>query len=182
MLVAGLLLADLWGAASPVVEEHGAPISEVIFPLINFLIFLYLIKRFLVPLMKEHIHSRREEILSAVNEADEGKKRAEKTVQEYQSRLARLTEEISGIRDMLRREGETEKGRLVQEAKDLAARMKQDTDFLVEQEIKLARHELRREIARRAEEAAANAIQRRLTEADQNRLADEFVAELGEVR
>ncbi len=180
--MAGLLLAEVWAATSPALEEHSASITGIIFPLINFLIFLYLIKRFLVPVMKGHIHGRREEILTAVKEADEGKKRAEETVKEYQSRLSRLVQEISGIREMLRREGEAEKGRLLQEAKELSARMKQDADFLAEQEIKIARHQLRREIARLAQEAAASAIQRRMTEADQNRLVEEFVTELGEVR
>ncbi len=180
--MAGLLLAEVWGAASPTLEEHGASVMEIIFPLINFLIFLYLVKRFLVPVIKGHIHGRREEILAAVKEADDGKKRAEESVKEYQSRLSRLAQEMGGIRDMLRQEGEAEKGRLLQEAQELSARMKQDADFLTDQEIKIARHQLRCEIARLAQETAANAIQRRMTEAERNRLVEEFVVELGEVR
>lgn len=181
-MMAGIFLAEAWGAASPVLEGHGASITEIIFPLINFLIFVYLIKRFLVPLIQGHVRSRREEILTAVKEADEGKKRAEETVREYQSRLARLAKETGEIQEMVRKEGEAEKSRLLQEAKELSVRMKQDADFLVEQEIKIARHQLRREIARRAQEAAESAIQRHLTGADQKRLVEDFMAELGEVR
>ncbi len=181
-LFARIFLAEVWGAASPGAEEHAASVAQIIFPLINFLIFFYLIKRFLVPLIKDHIRSRREQILSAVKEADEGKRRAEETERDYQSRLARLAQEKGEIREMLRKEGETEKNKLVKEAQELSLRMKEDANFLAEQEIKIARHQLRREIARLAQEAAKEAIQRHLTEADQKRLVGEFMAELGEVR
>ncbi|MEK7782619.1 MAG: ATP synthase F0 subunit B [Candidatus Binatota bacterium] len=75
-----LFLSELWASSSAGVEEHAASVTEIIFPLINFLIFLYLIKRFLLPVVRSHLRSRREQIVSALGEADESKRRAEEMV------------------------------------------------------------------------------------------------------
>ena len=73
-LFAAPFLSELWASSSAGVEEHAASVTQIIFPLINFLIFLYLIKRFLLPLIQSHLRSRREEIVAALGEADEDRK------------------------------------------------------------------------------------------------------------
>jgi F-type H+-transporting ATPase subunit b len=156
-------------------------VGQVIFPFINFLIFLYLLKRFLLPHAKAYLRSRREGIVGALKEADEGKRRAEAMVQDYRSRLGRLAEESKKTREELRADGETEKAKLVSEAEELAAKIKADADFLAEQELKLARQRLREEIARRAETVAAELVRRHLTAGDQKRLVEEFLDGIGKV-
>jgi F-type H+-transporting ATPase subunit b len=174
-------LAEAWAASSGA-EGHAAPISQLFFPLLNFLIFAYLIKRFVLPVIQDYLRSRREAILSSVKEADQAKKRAEETVQEYRSRLARLEEEMKAIQEDLRKEGEREKMKLVQEATNLATRIQEDARFLSEQEFKLARQAVRQEMALKAQLAATEMIQGQLTAADQNRLVEEFLRGVGQSR
>ena len=175
-----LLVSPLWAFSAAAVEEHAASVTDLIFPLINFLIFLYLIKRFLLPLIRSHLRSRRAEIVSALGEAGESKRSAEALVREYRERLAGLAEETRRIREELRADGERERTKLLREAEELASKMKADTDFIAEQEIKLARQKLRQEIARIAQEAAEKAIRSQLTAADQKRLVEEFLSGVGE--
>ena len=177
-----LFLSELWAAPAAAAEEHAASVTELIFPLVNFLIFLYLIKRYLMPLAKDYLKSRREEIAAAVREADEAKRRADALLRDYQNRLARLSEETRVIREALRAEGEREKAKLLAEAEILVTRIKTDADFLVEQEVKLTRQELRREIARVAQAAAEKLVRNNLSAADQKRMVSEFLSEVGEVR
>lgn len=179
-LFTALFLSDLWAATSAGVEEHAASASQLFYPLINFLIFAYLIKRFLLPLVKNYLRSRREEIVTALGEADESKRRAEAMVQEYRARMARLEEEMKRLREELRADGEREKAKMLREAEETVAKIKVDTDFLAEQEIKLARQRLREEIARLAQAAAQKLIQSQLTPADQKRLVEEFLSGVGE--
>lgn len=174
--------AQLWATSAAGAEAHSAPISHLVFPLINFLIFLYLIKRFLMPLIKNHLRSRREGIVSAVRTAEEGREHAEAVLRDYRGRLARLDEEGKKIQETLRAEGEREKDKLLREAEDLALKIRADTDFLVQQEAKVARQELREEIAHNAQEAAERAIKANLRGTDQDRLIDEFLVEIGETR
>ena len=179
-LLTALFLSDLWAATSAGVEEHAASATQLFYPLINFLIFAYLIKRLLLPVVKNYLRSRREEIVAALGEADESKKRAEAMVQEYRARMARLEEEMKRLREELRADGEREKAKMLREAEETAAKIKVDADFLAEQEIKLARQRLREEIARLARAAAQKLIQSHLTPADQERLVEEFLSGVGE--
>lgn len=173
--------AELWASASGG-EEHAASIVQLVFPLINFLIFVYVLKRFGLPVVKEYLGSRRAEISSALREADEAKRRAEAAAGDYRDRLAGLEEEANKIRDELRDEGDREKARLVREAEELASRIKADADFLAEQEVKSARRELREELARTAQAAAEKLVERHLTPADERHLAEEFLRGVEEAK
>ena len=174
------VVAELWASSAAGAKEHAASVTQLIFPLINFVIFLYLIKRFVLPLVRSHLRSRREEIVAALDEADEAKRRTEAVVRDYQGRLARVQEEAKRLRDELRADGEREKAKLLSEAGDLATRIKADADFLAEQELKLARQRLREEIARRAEEAVHKLMLAHLAPADQMRLVEEFLSGVAE--
>jgi len=170
-----LFVSELWAASSAGVEEHAASVTQLIFPLINFLIVLYLVKRFVLPLVKSHLRSRREELVAALGEADESKRSAEAMARDYRARLARLEEETRKIQEELRAEGQQERTRLLREAAEIASTIKTDADFLVEQEIKLARQKLRGEFARLAQAAAQRLVQDNLTAGDQKQLVEDFL-------
>jgi F0F1-type ATP synthase membrane subunit b/b' len=70
----------------------------------------------------------------------------------------------------------------VGEAQTLAVKIKEDTQFLADQEVKIARQQLRQEIANQAEAAARVLVQRHLSAADQDRLAQEFIQNIGSTR
>jgi len=117
-----------------------------------------------------------------LKESAESKQRAEALVRDYKGRLQRLDQETRQIRDALKAEGEREKTRLLVEAEEAAARINADTDFLADQETKLARQELRREIARAAQASAGKLVQDNLTAADRRRMVEEFLSEVGGAR
>jgi len=154
---------------------------SLVFSLINFLIFLYLVQRLLFPRLRDHLQSRREELSRAVREAAQGKEHAEAMLREYRRRLARLEGETAAIREMSRKEGEGEKARLLREAGEMALKIQADAEFLGQQEIKVARQQVRREIAQTALAAAVQIIRDHCTPVDQERLAEEFVGEVARV-
>lgn len=174
-------LAQAW--ASAVEAEHRAPsINQILFPLANFLIFAYIIKRFALPLVRDFLKSRREEILATVKEANENKQRAEAMVQAYKGRLARLDQEVQSIQASLRADGEREKNKLLTEAEAAVAKIKEDARFLADQEVKVARQKIREDMANQAEAAAREIVQRNLSSADQRRLVEDFIQNIGQVR
>ncbi len=174
-MAAAFYLAEAWAASSAGGEGHAVSILNLIFPLINFLIFLYIIKRFVVPLIRSHIHTRREEILDAVKSAGQEKEKAEAVLRDYQDRMGRVEQEIEKIREALRTEGEREKSKLIHEGEELGAKIREDVDFVAQQEQKIARQLIREEIARLAQAAAEKTIQANLEDADQERLVDQFL-------
>ena len=64
----------------------------------------------------------------------------------------------------------------MREAEEKAARMQKDAAFLLEQEAKQMRLDLQREAVEAALAAAEELLTKRVTPADQERLAEEFLA------
>lgn len=174
-LLGGVFAGELWAAASAGAEAHEPSLLGVIFPLINFLILLYLAQRFVLPLVRDHLRLRREQIRSAVVEAREEWERAEQIVREYRDRMARLGEESKKILAGLNAEAERDRTRLLAEAEELARKIKADAGFVGEQEVKVARRRLREEMAEIAQATAQGLLKSRITPEDQRRLMEDFL-------
>ncbi|HEY6198494.1 MAG TPA: ATP synthase F0 subunit B [Candidatus Binatia bacterium] len=163
-------------------EEHHASAGELIFPAINLFLFLFLIYKFGLPLVRDYFKNRRATIAAAINEAEEARRRAEALLADFRSRLARLGDELRRIREELSADGERAKAKLLEEAAETARRIKSDADFLGEQEVRLARQELRKEIVERAAGTAERLVRENLTPADQKRMVGEFLSEVEAAR
>src|SRR5207237_7812994 len=74
--------------------------------------------------------------------------------------------------------GKADRDRIVREAEEKAARMEKDAVFLVEQELKQLRQDLTREAVEIAVAAAEELLKKRVTPVDQERLAEDYLAEL----
>lgn len=176
-----LTVAQAW-ASTAETEHQALSINQIWFPLGNFIIFAWIIKRFAFPLVRDFLRSRRDEILSCIQVAAESKQRAAAIVEDYKAGLARLDQEVQSIHASLRAEGEREKARLLEEAEGLARKIKEDARFLADQEVKIARQKIREEIATQAESAARELIQRNFTATDQGHLTEEFIRGIGQSR
>ena len=176
--------AQLWAseAASHGAEHHAPSIDGIWWPLGNFIIYAFIIVKFALPLVRDFLKTRREEVVSTIAQASAKKQAAEAFVSEYKNKIAGLDQQIQTLQATLRDEGEREKTRLISEAQSLALKIKEDTQFLADQEVKIARQQLRQEMANQAEAAACELIQRNLSAADQNRLAEEFIHSIGQTR
>jgi F-type H+-transporting ATPase subunit b len=177
-----LFLTGCAWASSAEAEHHAPSIHGIWFPLANFLIFAYILKRFALPIVRDFLKSRHREVLTAVKDAAERRQRAEALVQEYKGRLAGLDQEVQSIEALSRADGEREKGKLLKEAEVMATKIKQDGRFLADQEVKVARQKIRQEIADQAERTARDLIQRHISATDQTRLAQEFIDNIGQLR
>jgi len=100
----------------------------------------------------------------------------------YRDRLASVDDETKTLLETLRAEGEREKAKILREAEELSSKIRADADFVSQQEIKVARQQIREEIARIAQGAAENAIRANLRAADQERLVEQFLQGIEEVR
>ncbi len=125
------------------------------------------------------LKSRRENIQKELEEAARMKAEAEERAKKYQHRLATLEQEMAMARDALVRAGEAERERIVSDAEAKAERMRKDAEFLVEQELKQIRLDLWRDAVDAAIAGAEELLRKRVTPADQERLAEEYLADIG---
>ena len=125
------------------------------------------------------LQNRRDTISKEIEEAQLMKHEAEERAKTYQHKLEKLEDELRAARESLVQAGEAESERIVREAEGKAERMRKDAEFLVEQELKQIRGDLWRETVEAAVLAAEDLLKKRVTPADQERLAEEYLADLG---
>jgi len=126
------------------------------------------------------LQARRDAIAKEIEEAQRMKQEAEERAKLYQAKLEKLEDEVRTAREALVRAGEAERDRIVTDAEAKAERMRKDAEFLVEQELKQMRLDLWREAVEAAVSAAEEMLKKRVTAADQERLAEGFLSELGD--
>lgn len=173
--------AQAWAAGGG--GEHPAPpITDVIFPALNFLIYAFIIVKYALPAVRGFLKSRREEVIATMAQASAKKAAAQALVDEYKSKLAGVEQQVQSLQAQLRDEGEREKAKLISDANAMAAKIQDDARILADQEVKMARQQIREAMAMQAEAAARALLQRNLSADDQARLADEFITSIGRAR
>jgi F0F1-type ATP synthase membrane subunit b/b' len=124
------------------------------------------------------LQNRRDTIAKDIDEAHKMLGEAQARAQTYQAKLERLGEEVLTARTALVHAGQAERDRIVSEAEAKAERMRKDADFQVEQELKQIHQDLWRETVEAAVVAAEELLKKRVTPADQERMAEDYLAEL----
>jgi F0F1-type ATP synthase membrane subunit b/b' len=146
--------------------------------LINFGLLAYGYYRFGKKPVADALQKNRDSIAKEIEEAQRMKREAEGRAKQYQAKLQHLEAELAETRQALEQAGKAEHDRIVKEAEEKAARMQKDAAFLLEQEGKQLRLDLQREAVTAALAAAEELLKKRVTGADQERLAEEFLASL----
>jgi F-type H+-transporting ATPase subunit b len=174
--------AQAWASTATEAEHHAPSIWDVWWPFWNFVIYAIIIAKFAVPRAREFLKTRREEVVSTISQASAKKQAAEALVSEYKAKLVGLDREVQSIHAALREQAEREKNKLLSEAQALAVKIKEDANFLADQEVKIARQRIREEMANQAEATARELVRRNLSAADQNRLMQDFIQSIGQTR
>lgn len=149
--------------------------------LLNFLALVALLAWVIRAKVNPALAERRAEVEEELAEAQRLRAEAERRHQETASRLEKLDQEMAQIRAEMIKAGEAERDRIVSQAEEKAARMRKDTKFFIEQQVKQLRKDLTHEAANAAVQAAHELLKERTTEADQDRLAEVYLSRLDEL-
>jgi F-type H+-transporting ATPase subunit b len=145
---------------------------------INFGLLAYGYYRFGKKPVADALKKHKESIAKEIEEAQRMKHEAEGRAKQYQSKLEHLETELAETKNLLEEAGKGEHDRIVKDAEEKAARMQKDAVFMLEQESKQLRLDLQKETVLAALGAAEELLKKRVTPADQERLAEEFLASL----
>ena len=184
IIIAVLLVALCSGVAFASSAGHadsGVLLKDFLYRVLNFGIVVAILVYFLAKPMKKGLAGRREEIEKALAEAKQAREDAEAKFAEYDTKLAQATEEIAGISEAIRREGELEKQKIIAEAKQMAIKIEQEAEKAAALEIAKARTELQREAVLLAVGVAEEKLKKNFTKDDDTRLIDEYMQKVGEL-
>ncbi len=155
--------------------------TEFLGTLVNFGVLVLLIAWVIRTKGNPALAARRAEVEQELAEAQRLRAEAEARHMATASRLEKLDQEMLQIRADMVKAGEAERDRIVAQAEEKAARIRKDTNFLIEQQMKQLRKELTEQAANAAVAAAQSLLSERITDADQERLAEAYLARLDEV-
>jgi F-type H+-transporting ATPase subunit b len=148
--------------------------------LVNTLLLFLLLYRFAKKPIQNALRVRKDSIQRGMEEAARLKADAEARLKEYEDKLAHIEEEVERVHRELREAGEHERARVLAEAKDRRARMEREAKLLIDQELKAVREVLLQETVRGALLSAEKDLKEKTTHGDQQRLAEEYLASLGQ--
>jgi F-type H+-transporting ATPase subunit b len=147
--------------------------------LLNFGILIYVYVSFGKKPVREALKERRDSIAKDIEEAQKMKKEAKQRAKKYQAKLEGLDAELVGAKQALIDAGKADKDRIVREAQEKAARMERDAKSLLEQESRQVHEDLVKETVEAAVREAEELLKQRVLPEDHERLAEDFLAQLG---
>jgi F-type H+-transporting ATPase subunit b len=145
------------------------------FKTLNAVLILGFLVWVLAPKIKAFFASRRQDIkesleITAVQKAD-----AEKQYREYAEKIDKASQEIDGIFDMIKAQGVVEKQKIIEDANKVAAKMKEDAQARIEQELKKASGQLRNEAVALSVQMAEEILKKNITAQDHETMVKEYM-------
>jgi F-type H+-transporting ATPase subunit b len=167
--VAALLPASALAAGG----ESGG--GDLIWRVLNLAILLGVLFALARKPIQGFFRERRDRIQGELQSAARQRKEAEARHAKWQRQLVDLDAELERIRTTARERAETERDRILADAHAAAERIREDARVTVEQELRRAREQLREEASDLSIQLASEALRAQVTEADRDRLLDEFI-------
>jgi len=150
----------------------------MIWTLVAFAITLIVLKRYAFGPVQAYIDQRRERIRQAIEEADRARDEARSLLEEHRALIGQAKSEAEGILADARRVADAQRERLRAEIDEDRQRRLEETQRQIDQATQQALGEIRREVAALSMLAAEKITRKSLTDADQQRLIDEALAEI----
>lgn len=178
LMVMAVALAFLSGCDA--VNLGAFPWTHWVVDLINFAIFAGIIIYFGGSYIQEYFANRRENFLREMNAAKEARKEAEAKLEEYDAKLEALEQERQALLDEYHAQGEREKQRIIDTAKQEVEKMRSDAEATIEQEVKKAVAMLEEQAVDLAVEMARDRARKTLDRDGQKQLFERYVSDLDE--
>ena len=167
--------AELPGGELPAHETPQIHGKSLALQLLNFAVLVGVLVKFGGPAVGKALAARHQQLKADLAAASTARAEAEARLALQEARLAALEQEIEGIRTGVKAEAEAEKARLIAMAEERAKRIREETTFVLEQQVKEAEERLRREVALASVNLAEQMVKKSFGPADQQRLVDTFV-------
>ncbi|HEY0415335.1 MAG TPA: F0F1 ATP synthase subunit B [Gaiellaceae bacterium] len=150
----------------------------MIWTIICFLIVLFVLQRYAFGPIQQMIDTRRQRIEEAITEADNAREEARNLLEEHRKLIGQAKSESEEILVEARRVADAQRERVREETEEDRQRRLEETRRQIEQATAQALGEIRDEVGRLSLLAAEKITRKSLTDADQQRLIDEALAEI----
>lgn len=165
-----------------ILKSLGFEFPKFAWQVVNFLILLFILKKFAYKPILGMLDERKKSIEDAINNAESAKAEAANLRKEYESRLAEAKQEAQDIIAKAAKLGEEMKNDIVANAQAEASKAIQRAQEEIGREKDQAIAALRDEVATLAVMAAGKVLGKTISVEDHKNLVNEFVSEVGDLK
>jgi len=155
-------------------------LSDMIWAIINFLILLAILNKFLYKPLMGMMDDRKEQIRRDLYSAELAKKEARETREEYTKQMEQVKEEAQQLITQATKIGEESKEALITQAQEETARMTEKAREMIRLEKEEAVNQLRDEVAALVVMVAGKVIDKTIDQDDHAHLIQKFIKEAGD--
>jgi F-type H+-transporting ATPase subunit b len=155
--------------------DHKAQLYDFMWRLLNFAVLLYILYKLAWKRLVNFFRNRREDIKTSLVETKDRRVEAEEKFKEYEVKLAKATDDIQGISEMIKEQGLAEKQKLIADAEKAAEKMKEDAKARMDQEMKKAGSQLRTEAVELSIKVAEDILKRSVSQEDHEQMVKEYM-------
>lgn len=152
--------------------------ASLIIQVVNFLILLVVLYRFLYKPLLATLEGRSAAIRQQLAEAQAAREDAQRQLADFEARLRAGQAEAQAVRERALREAAETRERLTAEARQEGARLLEAAQTQIAQEVRRAKTELRAEVGTLAVQIAERVIRKSLRDEDHQRLVQEALARI----
>ena len=159
--------------------EHGSPLVGMIAKLFNFALLAGTLVYFLRSPLATYLSDRGKQIRSDLVKAADMKQLAGEQLAKIDAKMAALPGELDALRKTGAQEVAAEEARIRQAAEAERARLIEHATRDIDRQLKIAERDLQKHAGGLAVDLATKRVKATITDADQRRLVDRYVAQVG---
>jgi F-type H+-transporting ATPase subunit b len=157
------------------VEALGISLKEFIFYLINFLILMGVLTRFLYKPFLNMLAARKQSIVDALDNAELTNRRADEKMEQYSKRISKVEEESREIIRAAKVKADAQARDIIDDAHKEASDIIAKAEQTIEKEKEKAMEDMKQEIAVLAVMAAEKIVEREIQRAGQEAIVEEVI-------
>ena len=157
------------------VEALGISLKEFIFYLINFLILMGVLTRFLYKPFLNILAARKQSIKDALDNAELTNRRADEKMEQYSKRISKVEEESREIIRTAKIKADAQARDIIEDARKEAGDINAKAEKTIEKEKEKAMEDMKQEIAVLAVMAAEKIVEREIQRAGQEAIVEEVI-------
>lgn len=157
------------------VEALGISLIEFIFYLINFLILVGVLGKFLYKPFLEFMGNRKQAIQDALDNAELTNRRADEKMQNYNKRISKVEEEGREIIKAAKIKADAQAAEIIEDANKRATEIITKAELAIEREKERAMEDMRQEITTIAILVAEKIVEHEIQKVGQDTIVDEVI-------
>lgn len=161
------------------VEALGISLRDFIFYMVNFLILVFVLGKFLYKPFVNALKDRKQTIKSAMENAEMTNRKADEKMANYEKKIARVESESKEIIRSARLRAETQANGIIEEAQEKAEEILQNARREIEREKAKALADMREEVGTLAMLAAEKIMEKEIEVNGQDQIIDKVIEEAG---